>query len=358
MHCKYTIKYPNYIRFNQLIIKNIFVASARQLNCLHTADDLKSGIMQTFSPQTNPCTQTLKSDSSHIKIAYFIMIHHNPSAFKEMFQKIYTKDQIYLIHIDRKAAAITTEEIQLYLIQFPNVYVLESINIVPGGFSMIQAELDAMGFLLNVSIEWDYFINLSGDDIPLKSQNIIRRFLTANRGRNYLFYYDQKFYRPDTLQRIQNHFTELSYKISSLIYKREFMRGVTPYIGGKWFIFTRETCAFMTNDNRVMDFKNYYLHTLLPAESFFQTVLMNTNFHDIIVNDDKRAIIETFFFNRKQNTDHFIEALKSGNSLFIKKVNNKTDESILKYISESYDLDLPNIDEVERELKINNRQSN
>lgn len=178
-------------------------------------------------------TQTLASSPSrHVRIAYFIMIHHKPDVFREMFQKIYTRDQFYLIHIDRKAKAEVTEDIQLYLVQFPNVYILESMNIVSGGFSMIQAELNAMEYLLNVNLEWDYFVNLSGEDFPLKSQDIIRRFLTENNGRNYLFYYDQKFYRPDTLQRIQNHFTELTHKISSFIYKREFMEGVVPYIGG------------------------------------------------------------------------------------------------------------------------------
>ncbi|WES98474.1 beta-1,6-N-acetylglucosaminyltransferase [Chryseobacterium arthrosphaerae] len=275
-----------------------------------------------------------------------------------MFQKIYTRDQFYLIHIDRKAKAEFTEEIQLYLIHFPNVYILESMNIVAGGFSMIQAELNAIEYLLNVSNDWDYFINLSGEDSPLKSQNIIRKFLTVNNGRNYIFYYDQKFYRPDTLQRIQNHFTELTHKISSLIYKRDFMKGVIPYIGGKWFIFTRETCVFLTNNKRVMDFEDYYLHTLLPAESFFQTVLLNTVFNDIIVNDDKRAVIEKSFFNKNQYADNFIETLKSSNYLFIRKVNNKTNKNILKYISESYQLPLLEIDEIERELRRNSSQNN
>jgi len=286
------------------------------------------------------------------------MIHHKPDVFKEMFKKIYTRDQFYLIHIDRKAKAEFTEEIQLYLIHFPNVYILESMNIVAGGFSMIQAELNAMEYLLNVSNDWDYFINLSGEDSPLKSQNIIRKFLTVNNGRNYIFYYDQKFYRPDTLQRIQNHFTELTHKISSLIYKRDFMKGVIPYIGGKWFIFTRETCVFLTNNKRVMDFEDYYLHTLLPAESFFQTVLLNTVFNDIIVNDDKRVVIEKSFFNKDQYADNFIETLKSSNYLFIRKVNNKTNKNILKYISESYQLPLLEIDEIERELRRNSNQNN
>lgn len=314
--------------------------------------------MQTSFPKTLPDPQALQSPSFLVRIAYFIMIHHKPNIFKEMFQKIYTRDQLYLIHIDRKAKAEITEEIQLYLVQFPNVYVLESRNIVEGGFSMIQAELDAMEFLLNVNAEWDYFINLSGEDYPLKSQNIIRKFLSANMGKNYLCYYDQKSYRPDTLQRIQNHFTELAYKISSFIYKRDFMKGVVPYIGGKWLIFTRDTCSFLINNKRVMDFEDYYLHTFLPAESFFQTVLMNTVFNNIIVNDDKRAFIEKAFFNRKQNTEHFIESLQSSNYLFIRKVNHKTDENILKYIRENYNAALPEIDEVERELRINTWQNN
>ncbi|UOU98442.1 beta-1,6-N-acetylglucosaminyltransferase [Chryseobacterium daecheongense] len=315
--------------------------------------------MSTFSPiyQTQP--QTLKSDTTrHIRIAYFIMVHHKPERFKAMFAKIYTRDQFYLVHIDRKAGEEITDEIQLYLVQFPNVYILESMNIVSGGFSMIQAELNAMEFLLNVSDDWDYFVNLSGEDYPLKSQDIIRQFLTINNGRNYLFYYDQKFHRPDTLKRIQNHFTELSLKISSFIYKREFMKDVIPYIGGKWVIFTRETCAFLTHNKRVMDFEDYYLHTFLPAESFFQTVLMNTSFNEVIVNDDKRAVIEKPIFNKKQNTDSFIAYLKSSNHLFIRKVGKTTDESILKYVEESYHLPLQEVDEIERELKLDHDQNN
>ncbi|UKB81198.1 beta-1,6-N-acetylglucosaminyltransferase [Chryseobacterium sp. MEBOG07] len=315
--------------------------------------------MQTPSPIAYPYPKTLGSPTSpHVRIAYFIMVHHKPELFKEMFQKIYTRDQFYLIHIDRKTKSKIREEIQLYIIQFPNVYILDSLNIVSGGFSMVQAELNAMEFLLNVSREWDYFINLSGEDYPLKSQNIIREFLTINKGRNYLFYYDQKFYRPDTLQRIQNHFTELAHMISSLIYKRAFMKGVTPYIGGKWFIFTRETCSFLANNQMVMDFEDYYFHTFLPAESFFQTVLMNTSFNDIIINDDKRAVLEKSIFPNQQNTFNYIKSLKSSNQLFIRKINNKIDENIRKYIEESFLSPLPDIDEIERELKRDNLQNN
>jgi predicted RNA-binding protein len=107
-----------------------------------------------------------------------------------------------------------------------------------------------------------------------------------------------------------------------------------------------------------MNFEDYYLHTFLPAESFFQTVLMNTSFNDLIVNDDKRAVIEKPIFGKKQTPDELILFLKATNHLFIRKINEKTEEEVVKYIEESYDLPLPNIDEVERELKIDKRQDN
>jgi hypothetical protein len=310
--------------------------------------------MQTYTPETQVQTESLAMTAGlPVKIAYFIMVHHQLEKFKSLFQKIYTRDQVYLIHIDRKAKPLFTEEIQQFLIRFPNAYILESMNINPGGFSIIQTEINAMEFLLNVNEGWDFFINLSGEDQPLKSQKIIRKFLGQNRNKNYLFYYDQKFYRPDTLQRIHNHFTELAYKISSLIYKREFMKGVVPYIGGKWVIFTRETCRFFSANDKVMLFEDFYLHTFLPGDSFFQTVLMNTVFSEIIVNDDKRAVSVS-----GRNSGEQIEDLKNNNQLFIRKLDPEEDEEILKYIDESYNSALPEISDVERELKINRHQEN
>ncbi|MCU7619322.1 beta-1,6-N-acetylglucosaminyltransferase [Chryseobacterium sp. PBS4-4] len=315
-------------------------------------------MQKTFSeplPKAKPLAVNL---SASIRIAYFIMVHNEPEQFIRMFKKIYTKDQFYLIHIDRKANDEVTEKIQGFSVQFPNVYILESMNITSGGFNMVQIELNAIEFLLNVSTEWEYFINLSGEDYPLKSQTIIRKFLTIQNGKNYLFYYDQKFYRPDTLKRIQNHFTELAFRISSFIYKRDFMKDVVPYIGGKWMILTRDTCSFLSNSEKVMAFEDYYLHTYLPADSFFQTVLMNTSFHQIIVNDDKRAIINFSALDINIAPFIFENYLKSNNHLFIRKLKYKDHHELLQYIDENFHSFLPDISDIDKELRNRSDQNN
>ncbi len=102
-----------------------------------------------------------------------------------------------------------------------------------------------------------------------------------------------------------------------------------------------------------MLFEDFYLHTFLPGDSFFQTVLMNTVFSEIIVNDDKRAVSVS-----GRNSGEQIEDLKNNNQLFIRKLDPEEDEEILKYIDESYNSALPEISDVERELKINRHQEN
>lgn len=288
-----------------------------------------------------------------VRIAYFITVHNNPAQFIKMFEKLYNKNQIYLIHIDRKSSAVVTEVIQMYLIKFSNVYLLESTYIMPGGFSIVQAELNAMQFLLNVNDKWDYFINLSGDHYPLKSQYAICNYLSKNLNKNYLFYYDQNLYRPDTLKRIQHYFSELNILLFSTLYKRDFMKGMTPYIGGKWFIFTRDTCAFLCYNSKVEKFIKFYSHTYLPAESFFQTVLLNTSFGGVIVNNDKRAV-----YNKNNNQELFMESLKANNKLFVRKIDVNTDKRVYEYIEKNFYSQISDSEELNKDLGIRDDQQN
>ncbi|UZT99045.1 hypothetical protein ODZ84_05595 [Chryseobacterium fluminis] len=110
------------------------------------------------------------------------------------------------------------------------------------------------------------------------------------------------------------------------------MKNVKPYIGGKWFIFTLDTCSFFTTNEKVMDFEDYYLHTLLHVESFLQTVLMNTDFNDIIVNDDKRAVFAPPLIGKENYYHQFLKFLAESNSLFINKLTDIHDDRIIEYM--------------------------
>lgn len=282
--------------------------------------------------------------SEPINIAYFILVHRLPNQFKRLFEAIYESNNHYLIHIDKKATDELKEEIELFLKPFANTYIMQSEKVIWGGYSMVQAELDGIQYLLDVDAKWHYFINLSGQDYPLKSQSIIRQFLSENNGKSYLKVADQQLTRPETMNRIENHFEELEDSISKITHKRAFMEDVTPYIGGQWMILTRSCCEFISNSSEVEKFEDYYFNTLIADESFFQTVLMNTSFEGILVDDDKRAIIwipdGDIKLRPKTFTKDDLDFLHLGENLFARKFDDNVDNNVIDRMKPHYDIAL------------------
>lgn len=271
--------------------------------------------------------------SNQVTIAYFILVHRFPEQFKRLFKAIYHPENYYLIHLDKKTDIDIYTDIEDFLADFPSTYILESENVVWGGYSMVQAELNGMKYLLNLNVEWDFFINLSGQDYPLKSQKIIRDYLTKNKGNNFIKIANQLTIRPETMNRIENFFVESENGFSGIPYKRAYLKDVIPYIGGQWMILTRESCEFICNSGEAKKFEDYYLNTLIADESFFQTVLMNTSFDGILINDDKRAIIwipdGDIKLRPKTFTENDIKFLLEGDNLFARKFDDNIDGNII-----------------------------
>lgn len=280
----------------------------------------------------------------NIKIAYLILVHRFPNQFKRMFTAIYDSANYYLINIDKKSSNEIFNEIESFLSVYPNVSIIKSENITWGGYSMVQAELDGIKFLLDIEKDWDYFINLSGQDYPLRSQKVIRKFLSNNYGNSYLKISEQKLFRPETMNRLENYFVESEDKVSMVSKNRKYLEDVVPYIGGQWMILTRNCCEFICNNSEVQKFEDYYINTLIPDESFFQTVLMNTSFTGILINDDKRAIIwipdGDIKLRPKTFTNDDYNFLKYGENLFARKFDDNIDPNIINKLKPQYNVDI------------------
>ncbi len=213
-----------------------------------------------------------------MKIAYLILVHRYPRQFMRLFRAIYDPANHYLVHVDKRAGVGLQTEIRDFLASFSNAQLLESQNVVWGGYSMVDVELRGIKELLKISTEWDFFINLSGQDFPLKPQDFIQDFLSQNEGNDFIKIADQAKKRPGTLNRIENYFVESDNGFLGVPYKRAYLRDVTPYIGGQWMILSREFCEFISYSSEVEKFKSFYQNTLIPDEGFFQTVIMNTSY--------------------------------------------------------------------------------
>ncbi len=107
--------------------------------------------------------------------------------FERLLRAIYAPQNVYCIHVDKKSEASVFDAINAIVPCFPNVFVAsKTVNVVYAAWPRVQADINCMADLYNSSTKWKYFINLCGQDFPLKTNLEIVRMLRSLRGGNSL----------------------------------------------------------------------------------------------------------------------------------------------------------------------------
>ena len=190
-----------------------------------------------------------------------------------------------------------------------------------------------MTALLEMNADWTHYINLSGQDFPLKSQAYISKFLTAHPATQFICAAPQRTSRPDTMNRVDHFFVEALDKVRDTGFSRKFLSHAKPYIGTQWKVVTRRFCQFACYDLRTSRFKRFYRNSFIADEGFFQTIMMNHSGHGRLVNDNLRMIDWVPDGDIKLRPRTFISAdlaaLVSSPDLFARKFDSTEDDAIL-----------------------------
>ncbi len=162
-----------------------------------------------------------------------------------------------------------------------------------GSFKLVQATLDAMRHFRET--DYDYFINLSGQCYPLRPVEEIKQRLVAARGKALMEH--EPFPRPRWSDerggfRRVDHFWFKPFRTLNMWSLPRLGRvplGMQPYGGSQWF------CLPKKHVERILDILDehpevvrFYQHSFIPDEMFFQTILMNSELRDEVINDNKR----------------------------------------------------------------------
>ena len=266
-------------------------------------------------------------------IAYFLLVHRYPAQFKRLFKAIYAPGNQYVIHVDKSSGADLAQDIAAFLAPYSDVEILEPRDALWGGYSLVEAELRGMARLLEMDSAWTHYINLSGQDFPLKGQEYIRQFFAANPGKQFIRALDQRRERPDTMNRVSHLFVEEDGKMTATGVARPYLPDATPFIGTQWKAVTRSFCEFVCHDPRADRFKTFYRNSFIADEAFFQTVIMNSGDQGIVMNDDLRMIDwvpDGDIKLRPRNYDERdIAILERSTDLFARKFDAEADPEIL-----------------------------
>jgi len=282
-----------------------------------------------------------------MKIAYIILCHKNAKQINMMIDALNDKENIFFIHLDKKS------NIENLIKMGSNIHILpedKRIDIKWGNISMIKATKNLLQAVFNSKEKYDYVWLLSGQDFPLKNQSEIKKYLEENRGKNFIEVIDQsdltynrllkrnELYYPEWLMKMSlfSRVTKIIYMIvtgglsKTLFLKRKNFLNVKFYFGSQWWVLTYD-CIFDIY-SRLDLFSSYYKNCLVPDESIFQTLFMNSNYKDTC--EDKLTLVD---WNGQVNhpktfTINDYDELINSNYLMARKFDENIDDNIIKML--------------------------
>lgn len=105
--------------------------------------------------------------------------------FERLLRAIYAPQNFYCVHVDNKSQPSIKAAIEGIVSCFPNVFMVsQPVTVVYAAWPRVQADINCMADLYKVSAEWKYFINLCGQDFPLKTNLEMVRVLRSLKGAN------------------------------------------------------------------------------------------------------------------------------------------------------------------------------
>jgi hypothetical protein len=168
------------------------------------------------------------------------------------------------------------------------------VDVVWGGISLISALLQSMPEMLQIDGKWDFFINLSGSDFPIKSNGEIQRFLSTKSGYNLIEANYMDVLGEHLYSHLDNTFVECDGKQIQLHnYKKGTERSFLPMKGGFWVVLTREFCEYLVASPAVKKLYHFLKFTTMPDEKFFGTAIVNSHFKDTWLNLNTRFAISS-----------------------------------------------------------------
>lgn len=149
-----------------------------------------------------------------------------------------------------------------------------------GGASLLTMLLSCMQELVSLPWKWDFVLNLSESDYPVKTIDKLTDFLSANKNKNFVKSHGREVQRFIQKQGLDKSFVECDTHMWR-IGDRQLPWGVQIDGGSDWVALSRDFVEYVSRNNTddlVSGLLTVFKHTLLPAESFFHTALRNSKF--------------------------------------------------------------------------------
>ncbi len=242
-----------------------------------------------------------------MNIAYLILAHNQPQQLARLVGRLNQPNVWFFIHIDKKSK--DKESIATALFGYGNVKIISEYDVNWMGFNMVRSTIELMRLACASGVDFKYFVLMSGQDYPIKSNSYINKFFgerdndfisfakindSPDNYKNkvrYFHYYDFAYSNPRNRKKIPL-LVYLYYGIHKHVMKhvpkRRFYKNFEPYFGSQWFALTVGTVKyildFISTNRAYLRFMKY---TEGPDETFFQTIILNSERRENVYGYDR-----------------------------------------------------------------------
>lgn len=248
-----------------------------------TMNVFETGVAK-FMPQI-PITSDVKGS---VRIIFLLTL--NGRALRQVMRLInvlYRNTHYFYIHVDSRQDYLH-RELSMLEKKFPNIKMASKrYSTIWGGASLLKMLLSAMKDFFILGWEWDFVINLSESDFPIKSLESLETFLSNNKGLNFVKSHGREVQRFIKKQGLDKTFIECESHMWR-IGERKLPTGIVIDGGSDWIALSPDFVSYLVDnkDELLSGLETIFEHTLLPAESYFHTALRNTKFCNTYVDNN------------------------------------------------------------------------
>jgi hypothetical protein len=274
-------------------------------------------------------------------LVYIILAHKNMKQVARLVRSIEPHRNVILVHVDVRVNDAEYNFMKSDLKEYSNVRFVRRRKCNWGKFDLVNATLDSIRIITEERLSFSFCNLLSGQDFPIKSAKHIERFLNKHADKSFMDYFSLPcdcWNNGGTDRYKTYHFNlfsnaRIDERISKIIkIKRRVPAGISFFGGSQWWTLNKDAVEFIDFAvSHRSKFVKWFHNVFIPDEMFFQTLLMNSELSESIVNDNLRYIVwpgpKVF---RKEDTRALLDSGQS--KLFGRKFDEDVDSSALNII--------------------------
>lgn len=288
-----------------------------------------------------------------MKHAYLIIAHKNDYTFQTLLNLLDDERNDIFIHMDKKNKLYYSDETVRHIKRAKVYHVKNRIDVVWGAYSQIETELSLLELATRMG-NYEFYHLLSGEDLPIKSQDYIHGFFEENKGKEFV-----RFENPDFLhsERVhQFHFMQsligkpnihpYMYSFEHRFLKIQEMVGIKRnkkvrfQKGANWFSITDNLAREVVTKKAWI--KKVFRFTECGDEVFLQTIVNQSKYREKLYHkeydNDLHSIMRLIDWSRGtpyvfKSIDR--EMLRETDMLFARKFDCTIDREIIDYVARS-----------------------